>query len=78
MCTSEGQKRGVLEVEFQVLVSSLIGVVGPKLSSFQENSKHSQARSLAPGMSSSPPNPGSPPGYLSPCNTSCPRTQCVD
>lgn len=34
MCTSEGQKRGVLEVEFQVLVSSLIGVVGPKLSSF--------------------------------------------
>lgn len=33
MCTSEGQKRGVLEVEFQVLVSSLIGVVGTKLSS---------------------------------------------
>lgn len=28
MCTGEGQKRGDLEVEFQVLVSSLVGVVG--------------------------------------------------
>lgn len=33
MCTREGLKRGILEVEFQVLVSSLIGVVGTKLSS---------------------------------------------